>query len=859
MKVFMTPNDKQTETNNGIGQVILAQYKYLPEYGIEFTDNFEETDLAVAHIHGMNLPHVEITHVHGCYWNGDEPGYQDWHSQVNRAILESVKKSYALTVPSDWVAEPFKRDMRLSPTVIGHGITLSDWTALPVAQRQDYLLWNKNRADIVSSPQAATDLARRGIPVISTFGDSEVMQVTGPVSHELMKSYLQNAGVYLSTAQETFGIGILEALACGVPVLGYAHGGILDLVGHKINGYLVEPGDVDGLEIGYKYLIEHREEMQPAIFKSVQGRDWKLVMGEYAKLYEQVYSEKQRQRKVSVVITNYNYERYIDAAINSAAGQTRRPDEIIIVDDGSTDGSMARIKSNPNYGNDVKSISKHNGGVAAARNNGIAAATGDYIICLDADDTLEPAYVETLYSAMEADRSLGVAYTGLKIHFEDGSSSVSAWPPEFDFELMAKPGVPPPNCIPCAAMFRRNMWVRTGGYKQEYAPGEDVEFWLRGLSVGFNSKKVSDEPLFNYRAHSDSASRTKKYTDITADKPWVSNRSLMPMAAPTKTSNLVRSYSQPLVSVIIPVGPGHAKYLPKALDSLVAQTFKNWEVIVVWDASSEESTGDGPVFGKLKPLFEVYPFATVAMGLGGEGAGVSRNRGIEFANAPLLFFLDADDYLVPTAFEKMVRAYQTSGGGKYIYSDWFASVPGQPLEETPCQDYDQEVVKKKIQNAVSVLVETAQVRKVGGFNEDLKTLEDWDFFLRLAKAGVCGQRVAEPLLIYRTETGTRRQISFQQNDDTYAQIVKNWEGVKFMACCGGNAQVANQVKIALSYPRPSEAAPEGSTKLHYIGIHTGAASFFGYSAAQDGVNDIIFARNDDVSKLLQTGFFEVIS
>jgi glycosyltransferase involved in cell wall biosynthesis len=43
----------------------------------------------------------------------------------------------------------------------------------------------------------------------------------------------RNAGVYLSTAKETFGIGILEALACGVPVLGYAHGGILDLVQHK--------------------------------------------------------------------------------------------------------------------------------------------------------------------------------------------------------------------------------------------------------------------------------------------------------------------------------------------------------------------------------------------------------------------------------------------------------------------------------------------------------------------------------------------------------------------------------------------------------------------------------------------------
>lgn len=857
MKLFMIPNDKQTETANGIGQVILAQHRYLPEYGFEFVDDFYEADLTIAHIHGQMLPSLDVLHLHGCYWTGDEPGYQPWHSEVNKNILESVKRAYAFSVPSDWVSTCFKRDMRLSPEIIGHGITLEDWTSLPVNDRKNYLLWNKNRSDLVSSPQAAIELAKRGIPVISTFGDLEVMQVTGAVPHVTMKAYLQNAGVYLSTASETFGIGILEALACGVPVLGYAHGGILDLVGHKINGYLVSPGDVDGLEIGYKYLLEHREEMQPAILKSVQGRDWKSIMGQYAQLYEQVYAEKQRQRKVSVVITNYNYGEFVNGAIESVLRQTH-PVEIIVVDDGSGDDSISKLRDYEKSGR-IRLITQSNSGVANARNTGISSTIGDYCICLDADDTLEPTYVETLYSAMEADRSLGVTYTGLKIQFEDGNSSVSAWPPQFDFELMAKPGAPPPNCIPCAAMFRRDMWTRAGGYKQEYAPGEDVEFWLRGLSVGFNAKRISDEPLFNYRAHANSASRTKKYTDITWDKPWAINRSLMPMAAPTSTANLVRSYSGPLVSVIIPVGPGHVKYLPKALDSLVAQTFKNWEVIVVWDASSEESTGDGPVFGKLKPLFEVYPFATVAMGLGGEGAGVSRNRGIEFANAPLLFFLDADDYLVPTALEKMVRAYEKSGGGKYIYSDWYASVPGQPLEPTECQDYSQEAVRKKIQNAVSVLVETDQVRKVGGFNEELKTLEDWDFFLRLAKTGVCGQRVAEPLLIYRTETGTRRQISFQQNDDTYAQIVRTWEGVKFMACCGGNAQVANQVKIALSYPRPSEAAPEGSTKLHYIGIHTGAASFFGYSAAQDGVNDIIFARNDDVDKLIQTGYFEVIS
>jgi hypothetical protein len=66
----------------------------------------------------------------------------------------------------------------------------------------------------------------------------------------------------------------------------------------------------------------------------------------------------------------------------------------------------------------------------------------------------------------------------------------------------------------------------------------------------------------------------------------------MPMAAPTKKPNLVRSYSDPLVSVIIPVGPGHAQHLNKALDSLIAQTFKQWEVIVIDDTESRRDGFD---------------------------------------------------------------------------------------------------------------------------------------------------------------------------------------------------------------------------------------------------------------------------
>lgn len=848
MKLYLTPLEYTKD--NGIGQVMEAQKRYLPDYGIELVTDPKEAELKAAHIWSTE-PDNQVLHCHGLHWTGDEPGYEEWYGLVNQQILESAKRAWAITVPTEWVAEPFRRDMRISPEVIGHGVTLADWRALPVASRQDYLLWNKNRADLVSSPEAANELARRGVPVVSTFGDAQVMKhVTGPISHDEMKGYLQSAGVYLSTAKETFGIGILEALACGVPVLAYAHGGVLDLVQHKKTGYLVSPGDVDGLEAGYKWLMANREEMQEAIAASVAGRDWKNIIGRYAKLYQEVLERKQRPRKVSVVITNYNYGEYIGGAIESVLRQTH-PVEIIVVDDGSRDNSLNELQHYSEISN-VRIIAQSNSGVAAARNNGITSATGEYIFCLDADDYLESTYCETLYQAMEADRSLGIAYTGLNIVPENGQPSPSAWPPQFDFELMAKPGIPPPNCIPCAAMFRRDLWERAGGYRQEYAPGEDTEFWLRGLSVGFNAKKVTNEPLFNYRIHSGSASRSKVYTDITGDKPWTTDRNLMPMAAPTSKPNLVRSFSEPLVSVIIPVGPGHAKHVSKALDSLLAQTFKAWEVIVVDDTENFDTTEN----------LDPYPFVKhVLITPGGNGAGVARNMGIKEAKAPLLFFLDADDYLAEaTALGKMVRAY-TESGRTYVYSDWFTLNADGTKERQECQDYNQEGFRTKTQHAISVLVEAEAVRNVGGFNETLPTLEDWEFFIKLAAKGYCGVRVPEPLLVYNTASGTRRLLSSAPGSKVYQQIVDNWGGVEFMACssCGGSAQVVNQANRVMSYPVASEPTPDGKTKMQYIGGNVGWATYFRkYEAGNDGVHDFIFADMDDVDKLLQTGKFALV-
>jgi glycosyltransferase involved in cell wall biosynthesis len=576
MKVFMLPNPDSIDPYNGIGRVVHAQKKYLPKYGIEFVGQESEAELVVGHTHQFECKQIDVLHLHGVYWTGDpESGkYQRWHGKANRDILASCRRALSITVPSYWVGEFLRRDFRIQPSVIGHGIDLAEWK--PETDHKDYVFWAKNRPADVCSPLPVYELAEKlpKVAFISTFAPVGKpilpnITATGVLSPDEMKTALHQAKVYLATTQETWGITTIESMACGVPVLGYRWGGTAELVQHKVTGWLAEPGDVEGLKEGYEYIQSHWSEMSLAALEEAKRHTWDAAMSQYAELYQSTLSKKQAEtHKVSIVITNHNYAPYLKDSIESALKQTE-PCEVIVVDDGSTDQSLGVIN---NYQGQIKVIAQKNQGVAAARNNGIAEASGDYIVCLDADDFLDPLYVGSLLPTISVDRGMGVAYTGMSL-INGEQRSLNPWPSEFRFETMADPKVPPPSTIHCAAMFRKSMWERVGGFRQVYAPAEDTEFWVRGLAYGFTAKKVVEDALLNYRLHEGSASRVKKYNRIDYWHPWMRDK-YFPAGAPTSTVPLVRSYTKPVFAIAF----SDLAYGWNLMESLLGQNYRKWDV-----------------------------------------------------------------------------------------------------------------------------------------------------------------------------------------------------------------------------------------------------------------------------------------
>jgi glycosyltransferase involved in cell wall biosynthesis len=129
--------------------------------------------------------------------------------------------------------------------------------------------------------------------------------------------------------------------------------------------------------------------------------------------------------RVSIIVTSFNYGRFLAAAIESCLAQTYPDTEVIVVDDGSTDDSRRIIEG---YGSAVQAIFKENGGHASAINVGFAACSGDIVCPLDSDDIFAPHKVERTVSAWKAQPGAFLAYHQLQTIDASGRRSGSPWP-----------------------------------------------------------------------------------------------------------------------------------------------------------------------------------------------------------------------------------------------------------------------------------------------------------------------------------------------------------------------------------------------------------------------------------------------
>ena len=198
------------------------------------------------------------------------------------------------------------------------------------------------------------------------------------------------------------------------------------------------------------------------------------------------------ERRVSVVIPVFNGERFLAEALESVFAQTVPPAEVIIVDDGSSDGSVAVAGTFP--GATVLELPHR--GVSAARNTGVRASSGDYLAFLDADDTWGTTKLERQLELSRSNPDAGIVMVRQGYRFE---GPVPAW-----FRGPTDGGSEP-GFQPSGWFMPRETWERVGLFDETMTHSEDTDWLARATDLGIRSAMV-EEVLVIHRIHDQNAS-----------------------------------------------------------------------------------------------------------------------------------------------------------------------------------------------------------------------------------------------------------------------------------------------------------------------------------------------------------------
>lgn len=207
---------------------------------------------------------------------------------------------------------------------------------------------------------------------------------------------------------------------------------------------------------------------------------------------------------ITTIIPCYNAEIYLAEAIESVLAQTRATDEILVVDDCSTDSSREIASQYP-----VALLqTPTNSGHATARNIGINAARGEIIAWLDADDYWEPNHLETVVGLLDQFPEAGVAFSGVRF-FGDRDGFWTNFPcdgePKDVFESCARTTVVPAM----SAVTRRAELLEVGGFDESVRVAPDFDLWLR---MSLTSRFVSTSDITsNYRWHNAQISSRQRF------------------------------------------------------------------------------------------------------------------------------------------------------------------------------------------------------------------------------------------------------------------------------------------------------------------------------------------------------------
>jgi len=391
---------------------------------------------------------------------------------------------------------------------------------------------------------------------------------------------------------------------------------------------------------------------------------------------------------VSVVLPVFDGERFLEAAIESVLAQDYEPFEVIVVDDGSTDGSGDIARSHPG----VRVLEQENRGDAAARNAGVRAARGEILAFCDHDDLLPPDKLAVQVGHLLSNPSVGCVLGRMRTSLEPGVE-----PPPWlgrDRWFGEVGGIPAMSMVTWTRVMRR-----VGEFDPRLPSGSDLDWLIRARARGVEISFLPQVVLYR-RIHQANMTHRSGEDRVGVIPSLAEHIHRLREGVDGESARGPRD--RPLVSVVMPVHNGGA-YLGEAIESVRLQTYRPLEVVVVDDGSTDDTS---LVVRGFHPLAH-YVWQPHA------GIGAARNRGVGEARGALIAFLDADDGMPPDRIERQaaILAAEPStdavfGQVREFVSPELRATPGLRPAMGPLE----------LRSSVTMLIRRAALERVGPYS-----------------------------------------------------------------------------------------------------------------------------------------------
>lgn len=470
--------------------------------------------------------------------------------------------------------------------------------------------------------------------------------------------------------------------------------------------------------------------------------------------------------KISVITISYNSAAQIEKAMASVLKQSYPDLEYVVVDGGSSDGTVEIIKKWAARDPRIKWVSEPDGGISDAMNKGVRMASGEIIAHLHSDEYYLDAEVVSEVASVFRENPGSVWATG-GIHFvdEEGRFLQEIKVRRYSYRRLIHSNI----ILHLGTFIRRSAFLAVGGFDLTLHYCMDYHLWLRLGALG--DPVPIKRSLACFCVHSGSRTIAESDASYAEDyrvrMAFLEGRSLWQL--PCRLEYLVKRYLNrlfmkrlhtsagvgitpqgqrqsltPKISVVIPCY-NHGAYLDEAVDSVLRQSCTDFEIVVVNDGSTDPQTVE---------LLRSYDRPkTRVIHTVNQGLSSARNTGVRNATGRYILPLDADDRIAETYLEKATAVLDARPEVGVVYCDQEMFGERQGLWSIPPYD----PVAQLFDNLIfaTAMYRKSDWAKVGGYSTKfVYGWEDWDFWISIGSLKREIVKLQEPLCFYRIRTGS---------------------------------------------------------------------------------------------------------